>query len=184
MKKIKLDMPVVIAQLKDHFKIKNEILDLINREQGAERIYEEKSSTLDISRCDYKISYEPRQWTTALHPYLTPTVQEIYASLGYQTYNIHNIWFQQYDSGSTHGWHVHTKCQWTNVYYIDMPDDAPKTELINPWNQTDIIQMDVKEGDVLSFPSFVIHRAPINKCNKTKTIISFNSDTEIDASIY
>jgi uncharacterized RmlC-like cupin family protein len=65
-----------------------------------------------------------------------------------------------------------------------MPDDCPQTEIINPYNQKEIIKVDVKEGDILTFPSFVIHRAPVNKSNKTKTIISFNSDADIEGGYY
>ena len=38
MKKIKLDMPVVISQLKDHTKIKADVLALINSEVSGEQI--------------------------------------------------------------------------------------------------------------------------------------------------
>ena len=37
----------------------------------------------------------------------------------------------------------------------------------------------VKEGDVVMFPSYVIHQAPRNKGVDTKTIISWNSDADI-----
>jgi hypothetical protein len=69
------------------------------------------------------------------------------------------------------------------VYYLDLPDGTPKTELIDPWSR-EVITMDVQEGDILTFPSFVIHRAPVNKTATPKTIISFNSDTEIDGATY
>jgi hypothetical protein len=35
---------------------------------------------------------------------------------------------------------------------------------------------DIKEGDVLIFPSNLVHRAPKIKNNLRKTIISFNID--------
>jgi hypothetical protein len=60
------------------------------------------------------------------------------------------------------------------VYYLDLPDHAPKTQLINPFNQEQIVMPDIKEGDILVFPSYVIHRAPKIKENINKTIISFN----------
>jgi hypothetical protein len=37
-----------------------------------------------------------------------------------------------------------------------------------------INKFSVKEGDILIFPSFILHRGKRNKSNKTKTIISFN----------
>lgn len=178
MKKIKLDMPVVISQLKDHTKIKADVLALINSEVSGEQIVE--GDTLDISNCDYKMSDKDRSWTKLIQPYILENMTHVCKDLGYDAFKIYNIWFQQYNEGSTHGWHIHTQCQWSNVYYLDMPEGSPQTQLINPWNQTEVITMDVKEGDVLTFPSFVIHRAPVNENTTTKTIVSFNSDVELD----
>jgi hypothetical protein len=62
---------------------------------------------------------------------------------------------------------------------VDLPEGAPKTQLLNPMNQKEIIELDVKEGDVLTFPSFILHRAPNVESNIVKTIISFNSDCNI-----
>ena len=38
----------------------------------------------------------------------------------------------------------------------------------------DIQELDVEEGDVVAFPSHLIHRAPANPVDIPKTIISFN----------
>ena len=43
------------------------------------------------------------------------------------------------------------------------------------YGQKDIFSIDVKEGDIIMFPSFIIHRAPKNNGDR-KTIISFNID--------
>jgi hypothetical protein len=178
MKKIKLDTPAIILPLAEHAEIKEELLKLIDAEEAGIPIIQ--NDTLDITRCDYGASFKPRVWSDFIKPYILAHKTKVSKDLGYDGFSIHNIWFQQYKEGSTHGWHIHTKCQWTNVYYVDMPEGAPKTQLVNPWNQTDIITMDVKEGDVLTFPSFVIHRAPANAVIHPKTIVSFNSDVELD----
>jgi hypothetical protein len=51
-----------------------------------------------------------------------------------------------------------------------------KTELIDPFKVNKKIIPDVKEGDIIIFPSYVIHRAPIIDNNIRKTIISCNLD--------
>jgi hypothetical protein len=91
---------------------------------------------------------------------------------------IDKIWFQQYVNGNTHGWHTHGN-NFTGVYYLELPNDAPKTQLVNPFSQTEIFEPDVKEGKIIIFPSYVIHRAPlVSNQNLRKTIISFNVDFE------
>jgi hypothetical protein len=41
------------------------------------------------------------------------------------------------------------------------------------------LEFDVTEGDILIFPSFVVHKAPKNNDVRIKTIISWNMDTEL-----
>jgi len=41
-------------------------------------------------------------------------------------------------------------------------------------------KFDVKEGDILFFPTFLVHRSPIIKSNLRKTIISSNISFEVD----
>ena len=36
-----------------------------------------------------------------------------------------------------------------------------------------------KEGDILFFPSYMLHRAPVNNTNKRKTVIAFNCDFQL-----
>tara|TARA_Y200000002_G_scaffold10096_2_gene8308 strand:+ start:15383 stop:15991 length:609 start_codon:yes stop_codon:yes gene_type:complete len=185
MLKQKLEVPIAINKISEHLDIKEKCLSLIDESPGERTRY--AGGNLDITRCDYSVdgvtldNDDPaRKWLTFLKPYLMNVVTDTYKNLGYDTFKIHNIWYQQYETGSTHGWHVHTDCQWTSVYYLDLPDLAPKTQLVSPWDNKTIIKLDIQEGDVITFPSFVIHQAPKNKNNKTKTIVSFNSDSDID----
>ena len=81
------------------------------------------------------------------------------------------IWYQQYVENSSHGWHIHDG-QFTGVYYLELPKSSPKTEFIHPFSNN-IDRVRAKEGDVIFFPSHVIHRAPTNN-KERKTIISYN----------
>ena len=66
------------------------------------------------------------------------------------------------------------------MYYVDLPEGTPQTEILNPFTQNDVQTLEVKEGDVIMFPSYVIHQAPTNKGVDTKTIISWNSSADIE----
>ena len=76
--------------------------------------------------------------------------------------------FQQYEKNSKHGWHIHGR-NYTGVYYLQF-DGTAKTQV---WNN-EIMNLNCEEGDIVMFPSFMIHRAPPVQNDKTKTIISFN----------
>ena len=83
-------------------------------------------------------------------------------------------WFQQYLRHDTHPWHTHGACNLSSVYYLELPQ-ATATEFIDPISQQ-IIKFDVKEGDVITFPSLLVHRSPVNRTNQRKTVIAINSN--------
>ena len=183
MNKFKLDCPFIITPLKQHLEIKDKLLDAINR-QESDHLAEEQDD-MDISRCDWRLGrwdYE-REWFKILRDPLVATLDEVTKELGYAYFKIMEIWFQQYQQASHHGWHVHGH-NWTNVYFLELPKDSPRTQYINPFNQNDIHTFDVQEGDILTFPSFVIHRAPANQSSDRKTIVSWNMDTELQPGLY
>ena len=63
---------------------------------------------------------------------------------------------------------------YTGVYYLNF-DGTDKTQLINP-NDKAVIDIEAKEGDLIIFPSSVVHRCP--KVSVDKTIISFNVEIQ------
>jgi uncharacterized RmlC-like cupin family protein len=93
------------------------------------------------------------------------------------------LWFQQYYKNSQHGWHTHSS-NFTSVYYLELENDAPKTKIVNAFNQKEIIELNVVEGDIVIFPSFVIHQGPKNISNNRKTIISYNTNATYSDKIY
>ena len=114
-----------------------------------------------------------RPWTSFFLPLLIPFMRNRMANLHYTDIKIQALWFQQYYQNSFHGWHTHGN-NWTSVYYLDLPDDSPKTELII---NDKLVIPEISEGDIITFPSHIIHRAAPNKSSLPKTIISWNMDT-------
>ena len=81
-------------------------------------------------------------------------------------------WFQQYQKGSSHVYHNHPKANFTNVYFLELPDKHFKTSLKVKEKEYDY---KVKEGQIITFPAYLPHCSKTNG-KKRKTIISFNSD--------
>lgn len=182
--KTKLESPFIIGRFEKHDELKELILTAINNQKEFDHLIETHDD-VDITRCDWNTSrfnYD-REWLKILRPHLFEHLNAVTKELGYALFKIREIWFQQYAQGSLHGWHVHAS-NWTNVYYLDLPENTPRTQYIDPFTQKEIYEFDVKEGDILTFPSFVIHRAPVNTCETRKTIISWNMDTELQPGIY
>ena len=174
MKKFKLNSACLLGSLKEHQDIKD---TLINKLQKADCNYlEDKTDYVDnlIHKLDWANSQdELRDWVKYIKPYLKKYFKDCANTLGYHDVLIKNIWFQQYNKNGKHDWHVHGE-NYTGVYYVKFFKNSAKTELIDPFSQDKKLSIDAKEGDIVLFPSYVIHRASEQQDEFEKIIISFN----------
>ncbi len=90
-------------------------------------------------------------------------------------FNIMHMWYHQMFQSDYISWDNHQWCQWSAVYFIEVPNQKYITEFLNPETQ-EIIQPKAKEGDMLIFPSWLLHRAPKMETNERKSIIAWNMD--------
>jgi hypothetical protein len=172
MKKGQIDACYVVKPFAQHDKYKEDILDYIAHDLA----FDFKNATSNIKTDWGKLTQRKRQYWSIIENDILDHMVEVYKELGYGEAKVYNSWFQQYYQTGKHGWHTHLNCQWTNVYYVEFPEGAPPTEMINPFTNQSIF-VDVKEGDLLTFPSLILHRAPEVMTDIRKTIISFNSDS-------
>lgn len=171
-----IQFPVRPVKLNNHANLKQELLDSINSTTLAENIFGPNNN---ITRCDWGPGrYDPnREWLKILQFDLNEHLKTWAKEFKYESFTIHEIWFQQYAKDGKHSWHVHG-CNFTSVYYLDLPGETPKTQWVDPLTgkECDFI---VEEGDIITFPSWTIHRAPVNQTDNMKTIISWNMDVGI-----
>jgi len=173
MEKILLNSACILKKFDNHLKYKNDLLKLFEKE--SENIkqytdyYSDNINKLDWSKC---LDLE-RDWVKLIKDDLQEHFDYCANQLGYKKTTIIAIWFQEYLKNGTHGWHSHGN-NYTGVYYVNFNKDCAKTQLIDPFNQNKIINVKANEGDIILFPSYVIHRSDIQKNDFKKTIISFN----------
>lgn len=182
MQKYRLDCAYIISKFEFHNKMKSDLLDFIENSnfESPQNIPAE----VNITKTDWTWSADmSRNWVQYLAAPLMHQLLPMYKELGYDGFKINEIWYQQYLKNSQHGWHTHSS-NFTNVYYLELPADSPKTKLVNGYNQSEVIELDVEEGDMVIFPSFIVHSAPINLSNDRKTIISYNIDATYSENIY
>ena len=174
----KIETPCIIDNFKKHKVIKKKLLSLIKKSKSDFLQSDNDYSTDLIHRLDWNNSKDfKREWVKFLTPYLQKHFNNCAKKLGYQKTNIVNIWFQQYNQNGKHGWHIHSE-NYTGVYYLKFTKTDAKTELINPLLHNKKIIVDSKEGDIVIFPSYVIHRATKQIDNSEKIIVSFNLNFE------
>lgn len=98
-------------------------------------------------------------------------------NIHYQQGKIPTPWFQQYDvPNCSFGWHSHDGSI-AVLYFVELPNPKDATEFYKEG------QFDVKEGDVLIWPSYLSHRSPALSSSGRKTIVSANVDLVTDRNL-
>lgn len=168
----KIDSFYIINTIKEHNKIKKKLLKLIEKipttgiQSKKESVYH---SDWNLPK-DYKRDYLDFFYNI-VKPYMCDIMKFLYCS----HFKIHNAWFQQYIKNDKHDWHNHAGVNFSNIYYLEMPNQYMKTEFYNILTKK-ITTFNLKEGDLLTFPAYMVHRSKKIKSLHRKTIISFNSD--------
>jgi len=164
----RIDMPIVRFKFEQHSMLKYTVLNLIEKAEA------DKEEGLDsISRTDWRLD-SSREYFQLINPYLEPYLEKIlFNELYYNKFKILGCWFQQYIENDRHTWHTHIPSTWTGIYYLELPNDAPRTSLLTPLKDK-IVTPDVDEGDIIIFPSMIKHCSLTNASKKRKTVVSFN----------
>jgi hypothetical protein len=165
-----LPLPIISFRNKNHERDKEQLLELINQQKSKQ--YVDKIDS--IGNTDWYDESHTTPYWDLFYNSIKDDLEEVYVNkLLYVDYKLDNKWFQQYYTNDTHGWHWHQKTFYNNVYFLELPEDAPPTELQIPVTG-DIIKPQIKEGDILVFPSILRHRSAPNLSNGRKTVIAFN----------
>ena len=126
-----------------------------------------------IFNSDFFIPTFHNEYHNIVFPIINDHTLSLSSFLGYvnKPLQIENFWFQQYKKGDSHTWHRHGSI-FSNVYYVDLPEDSSKTSFRFRGEE---FEVDVKEGQILTFPSYLEHCSKPNLSDKIKTVIAFNS---------
>ena len=109
-----------------------------------------------------------------LHEHAEFHIQPEITELNY-AFNIMHMWFHQMSNADYIDWDNHQYCQWSAVYFVEVPGQEYVTEFLNP-EDCMVIQPKAEAGDMLIFPSWMLHRAPKMNTSKRKTVIAWNMD--------
>ena len=163
------------ANIKNFDVYKNEILDIIN----SSPYNTQHSGGSCINKTDFKINeYRPyaKLFTNLINPYHIALNEHLSIPFRKINIDIDNLWFQQYNQNDTHAWHTHPKANFSNILYIEKPEEV-HTEFYCPITKKILYKPSITEGSILTFPGYLLHRSSLNKTDKTKTVIVFNTNT-------
>ncbi len=160
---------IIINNIDEHNQYKNELLKLID--EMPNNPYE------NVTKSDWDLpkTWERKYLDLFYKEVIRTSMEKLQNYFKASDWYISNAWFQQYGKDSYHQWHNHTDANWTNVYFLELPDNNYKTQIII---NDEILEYEVKEGELLSFPAHLLHTSPPNG-DKRKTVIPFNSNFKI-----
>ena len=97
----------------------------------------------------------------------------------YKTLRFKDIWTVVYDENDYQTPHTHGPIGWSGILYYESDAKQPSTVFIQPWHNiktglTSMRSLDTQEGDMIFFPSFVMHFCPANHLKKKRKIISWD----------
>ena len=91
---------------------------------------------------------------------------------------LQRVWSVIYNKGDYHVPHNHSSTGYCGILYLDMKPDSPKTTYVQPWNNQEdrsvLYTPQVKSGDIVIVPQFLMHYTEPNKINFKKRILSFD----------
>ena len=150
--------------------------------------------TSHISKTNWQDEIFGEEWAQIWPHFLSPedqirvvnSIKNNYPDRDWSNGDVTESWFNQYiaESGSEHPWHHHAESErvagqknpcmnLASIYYVELPDKSLTTILKDPETGEEIIP-DVKEGQILTFASDILHKSPRNLSNTRKTVIPFN----------
>ena len=172
------DIPccVYISNIFNHLHYKSIILNCI-KSLGIFGLNPDVYSGQRVFNTDWHLSkalaFKDPDYRKVVRPIIDNHNKALTQYLGYEEPILYeNLWFQQYQKDDYHWWHRHQLSIFSNVYYVDLPAGTSKTSFRFLDKE---FQIEVEEGQILTFPSFIEHCSPPNLSNKIKTVISFNS---------
>ena len=169
-----IDCPYAVSKFEEHDNLKTVLLESIARIENSVLTDNDQN----ITNTDWHIGgYDKKQeyWNILYLP-LIEHMKHVYKKLGFSEFSYINYWFQQYYKNSFHNWHVHGETSWTNIYYVELPNEEVKTNIKNQKTESIVIP-NIEEGYILTMPAILWHCSPINFGDERKTVIVFNTTT-------
>jgi hypothetical protein len=175
MKQYEIPAHIFVSKVPNHQELKPKILEAIEREPSQSV----RVSSQKISKTDFFKEPEPeikRSYYDIIKSPIENHLKEVCDKLQMQLRQASYFWFQQYEYGDFHNYHTHDT-GYSCVYYVQLESESPKTTFIYMGNE---FEFNVNEGDILTFPSYLMHRSKPNFSKFTKTIVACNFETDPD----
>ena len=153
--------------------VKDDILSLIPFDDEKYK----KDSIIDFS--DFGVEGE-KAYQKKFFSMITPYLSDFRTNSEYKFGGIVEVWCQRYFKNNYHPPHDHGPIGYSAVFYAKLDEKVhSSTVFFAPFQSVDggsgrEQSIMVSEGDLIIFPSNLLHMAPAHQSDKERIIISFN----------
>ena len=151
----------------DNWEIKKKVLmDAIPFEYGFSDFYENRERGIPA-------------YMEAVGEIISPSMQDFAENYPCPVY-ITSLWYEKSMRFDGHGPHNHGQTGYSGIIYVDYDSSVHEpTRFFSPFPDPangDLVDFQpvVREGDLILFPSSILHEAPINRSTKQRVVVSFN----------
>jgi hypothetical protein len=166
------------TKFKYHKEIKNKLISLIDKEKAENIKVKDNYFDDNITFTDWSTSSNfELPWKKYFLNYFVEVLKEMANVLGFNKIKLMHLWFQKYEKDGYHNWHIHGY-NYTGVYYLNLPKGSSDTKLLDCYDLKSVQSSNAEEGDIIFFPSSVIHKGSKQIKDETKIIISWNIELD------
>ena len=168
------NIPFFLFPFSRHKEIKKDLINLLKIDDGKNF----NSNQDQITKTDWFIGKQFQDKTYYKLLKENKFIEEIdnnFSNCKIGPWKIVGLWYQIYGTNDKHNWHKHGECQWSFVYYVNMPKKSKGTVCLDMITLKEI-NLNQTEGDIFIFPSMITHCSPINNDKDQKIIIAGNID--------
>tara|TARA_E500000331_G_C17225268_1_gene700001 strand:+ start:48 stop:593 length:546 start_codon:yes stop_codon:yes gene_type:complete len=144
---------------------------------------DEKFKTKEINYTDFTSVYSDemeKMYQVKFSSLVKPYIEEFGKTSDYKFTSMSKVWCQRYNKNDYHAPHDHGANGYSAVFYAQIDSEVhPSTKFFSPFmgldggHERDQSIM-VDEGDLVIFPSNILHMAPPHYSDKERIIMSFN----------
>lgn len=171
---------IFVKHIENHSELKEELLDIIESMKAhydlqMPKNFEKMSKSKDGYRSSGDIKYadyynekfkDNLPYRELVQDNMDPYMKQIADEFHCKSWTYKSMWYHEYHKGDSFDWHNHQNSHMTCVYYLDLPENVQGTEILDH-------DVDVKEGDVIIFPSILAHMSPQIHTDNIKKVIAW-----------
>ena len=176
------NVPIVRYPIENWSENKKKILDALPAEDEAQH-HKPTGLYTDF----FSNAYADQDLPSYFHAVLNVIEPYLKNFMDGNTVEFTDMWYQKYYKNVEHTTHCHGFNGWSSIIYVEFDPLVHESTMfyspftgLSPNGNVETCQINIKEGDMVLFPSSILHDAPLNRSDTRRTVVSYNIRGHVD----